>query len=139
MSEVKPKALAWIFLLRWAIALIFFMNAYPKFSDPNFGAAAYDYFRTFRDDILLPKQNPYTQIFHTLILPNAYLFAWIVKHLEILIAVAFFWGFPMRFATWSAVFLHCNYLMIASIPSLLYLNIIMIVAEMTCLAASKDG
>ncbi len=141
MSDGKapPKALAWIFILRWTIALIFFANAMPKFSDPHFGAAAQEYFATFRDDILMASKNPYTKIFTTVIVPNAYIFAWLVKHLELFIAGVFFIGFPMRLATWSAFMLHMNYIMIASMPSLLYLNLIMMVAEFTCLAASKDG
>ncbi len=137
-EKVAPKALAWLFILRWTIALIFFLNAYPKFSDPSFGAAAQEYFLTLRDDILMRGHNPYTKIFQTVIIPNAYIFAWFVKHAEMFIAGAFFIGFPMRMATWMAVILHANYFMIASMPSLMYLNIIMVVAELACLA-SKEG
>ncbi len=137
-EKVAPKALAWIFIMRWVISLIFFLNAYPKFFDPNFGAAAQEYFLTLRDDIIMHGHNPYAKIFHTIIIPNAYIFAWLVKHLEMFISLAFFFGFPMRMATWAAVLLHANYFMIASVPSLMYLNIIMVVAEFTCLA-SKEG
>ncbi|MDD9899229.1 MAG: DoxX family membrane protein [Candidatus Melainabacteria bacterium] len=130
--KFAPKVMAYLLILRWTLSLIFFVMGAPKLFDANFGASADIYFASLRDDIIL---SPYTGFFNKVVIPNAFIFASLVKYAELAIAGAFFIGFPMRLAVFAATFLHINYICIASFPSLLYLNVLMIVCEWVCLAA----
>lgn len=130
--KFAPKVMAYLLILRWTLSLIFFVMGAPKLFDASFGASADTYFHSLRDDIIL---SPYTTFFDKVVLPNVFIFASFVKYAELAIAAAFFIGFPMRIAVFGATFLHINYICIASFPSLLYLNILMIVCEWVCLAA----
>lgn len=136
--KLAPKAIAYILILRWVIALIFFANGAPKFMDPAFGAHAHDFFASLQDDLIFAPNNPYIKFFKIVVVPNAYLFAFLVKYAEVGVAIGFFLGFPLKLATMVAIFLHLNYLNIASLPTFIYLNIIMIVSEMVVLAANRN-
>jgi uncharacterized membrane protein YphA (DoxX/SURF4 family) len=133
-SSLPPQLFAFLLILRWTIAIIFFANGMPKLSDPAFGAHADSFFHSLRDDIIF---TPYIKVFDVLILPNAFLFAAFVKYAEVFLAFSFFIGFPLSISTFVALLLHANYLCIASLPTFVFLNIIMIAAEFTCLAATK--
>lgn len=133
---MPPKAQAYILILRWVIALIFFANGFPKLNDPSFGANADNFFHSLKDDIIFA---PYKPIFNTFVLHNVYLVASFVKYSEVAISVIFFIGWPLRPATLLASFLHLNYLCIASFPTFIYLNVLMIVAEWVCLSASEKA
>ncbi len=131
---MSSKAQAYILILRWTIALIFFLNGAPKLNNPDFGAEAERFFYSLKDDIIF---GPYKLIFKNLVLPNVYLISSFVKYAEIFLAATFFFGFPLRFSTYLASFLHLNYLCIASFPTFIYLNMIMIVAEWVCMSAAQ--
>ncbi|MBT6843149.1 MAG: hypothetical protein HOA17_05055 [Candidatus Melainabacteria bacterium] len=134
-GKLAPQAQAYILILRWTLSLIFFVMAAPKLFDPSFGANADVYFAALRDDIII---SPYATFFNKMVLPNVYIVASFVKYAELAIAGAFFIAFPMRLAVLLATFLHLNYICIASFPSLLYLNILMIVCEWVCLAVVES-
>lgn len=136
-NHLPPKAIAWHLVLRWTIALIFFANGITKFYDPSFGADAVRFFSTLSDDVIASGINPYSKILDQLIIPNAYIFASFVKYSELFIAAAFLIGFPLRIAAYLAVFLHLNYLMIASVPTFIHLNLLMMVSEFTVYNAEK--
>lgn len=123
---MSAKAQAYLLILRWTIALIFFANGVPKLWDEGFGVNAESFFISLKDDVIF---SPYKRVLEDLVIPNAYIFASIVKYSEIAIGIAFFLGWPLKLATLGATFLHLNYLCIASFPTFIYLNIIMIVAE----------
>ncbi len=136
-KDLAPRAQAYILILRWTIALIFFANGWMKLKDPSFGANADSFFYSLQDDVIFA---PYKLVFKNIIMPNVYLVASFVKYAELALAGIFFIGFPLRIGTWVATFLHLNYLCIASFPTFIYLNAIMIVAEWAVLNtfANKD-
>ncbi len=127
---VNPKSLprlyAYLLIMRWIIGLIFILNAMPKFSDPSFGSQADLFFASLRDDVIF---QPYKILFNDMILPNAFLIAKIVKYAEMAIGIMFIINFPIQLAVFTALFLHINYLCIASLPTFMFLNIMMISAE----------
>ena len=134
---MSPKALAYLLVLRWTIAIIFFANGVPKLWDEGFGVHAESFFNTLNDDVIF---SPYKRVLEDLVIPNAYIFASLIKYSEIGIGIAFFLGWPLKLATMAATFLHLNYLCIASFPTFIYLNALMIVAEWACLNAfTKDA
>ncbi len=135
-DKLAPKAIAYILILRWTIALIFFFNGIPKLSDPSFGANADSFFHSLKDDVIFA---PYKSIFNNVVLPNVFIIASFVKYAEVAIAAMFFIGWPLRLATLTATFLHLNYLCIASFPTFIYLNILMIVAEWVCLSTFEKS
>ncbi len=135
-DKVAPKAIAYLLILRWTIALIFFANGGPKLFDPSFGANADSFFHSLKDDVIFA---PYKTVFNNLVLPNVFIIASFIKYAEVAIAAMFFIGWPLRLATMTATFLHLNYLCIASFPTFIYLNVIMIVAEWTCLSAFEKS
>ncbi len=133
---MNPRAMAYLLILRWTIALIFFANGVPKLWDEGFGVHADDFFKTLKDDVIF---SPYKEVLKTLIIPNAFIFANFVKYSEILLGVIFFLGWPLRAGAMLGTFLHLNYLCIASFPTFIYLNALMIVCEWTLLYAfSKE-
>jgi uncharacterized membrane protein YphA (DoxX/SURF4 family) len=125
-DKLTPKAQAFLLILRWTIAIIFFANGVPKLWDPGFGAHADSFFASLRDDVIF---GPYKTVFKDLIIPNAFIIASFVKYAEITIGVIFFIGWPLRLGALLATFLHLNYLCIASFPTFIYLNVLMIVCE----------
>lgn len=134
---MSPKAHAYLLILRWTIALIFFANGVPKLWDEGFGAQAEGFFISLKDDVIF---SPYKRVLEDVVIPNSYIFASLIKYSEIGIGVAFFLGWPLKLATLGATFLHLNYLCIASFPTFIYLNVLMIVAEWAVLNAfSKDA
>jgi uncharacterized membrane protein YphA (DoxX/SURF4 family) len=134
---MSPKAHAYLLILRWTIALIFFANGVPKLWDEGFGVHAESFFISLRDDVIFA---PYRRVLDDVVIPNAYIFASLVKYSEIAIGVFFFLGWPLKLATLAATFLHLNYLCIASFPTFIYLNVLMIVAEWAVLNAfAKDA
>ncbi len=126
MSSLPPKAHAYLLILRWILALIFFANGIPKLYDAGFGANADQFFATLTDDVIF---QPYKIVLKDLIIPNAPLFASIVKYGEIALGIVFFLGWPLRLAATAATFMHLNYLAIASFPTFIYLNVLMIACE----------
>ena len=126
---VQPKSLptlyAYLLIMRWVIGLIFILNAMPKFSDPSFGSQADLFFASLRDDVIF---EPYKILFNDMILPNAFLIAKVVKWAEVIIGAMFIINFPIQLAV-AALFLHLNYLCIASLPTFMFLNIMMIASE----------
>jgi uncharacterized membrane protein YphA (DoxX/SURF4 family) len=134
---MSPKAHAYLLILRWTIALIFFANGVPKLWDEGFGVGAESFFVSLKDDVIF---SPYKRVLEDLVIPNAYIFASLVKYAEIAIGVFFFLGWPLKLATLAATFLHLNYLCIASFPTFIYLNVLMIVSEWAVLNAfTKDA
>jgi uncharacterized membrane protein YphA (DoxX/SURF4 family) len=129
---MSPKAHAYLLVLRWTLALIFLANGIPKLYDPGFGADADQFFASLTDDVIF---QPYKIVLHDLVIPNAPIFASLVKYGEIALGVVFFLGWPLRLAATAATFLHLNYLAIASFPTFIYLNVIMIAAEWACVNA----
>ncbi len=134
MPKLTGEAQAFLLILRWTIAIIFLANGVPKLWDPGFGAEADSFFLSLKDDIIFP---PYKIVFKDLILPNAFIFASLVKYAEIALGVIFFVGWPLSTGTLAASFLHANYLCIASFPTFIYLNVLMIVAEWVCASVYK--
>lgn len=129
-NMVNPKNLsrfyAYLLIMRWVIGMIFILNAMPKFSDPSFGSQADLFFASLRDDIIA---QPYKIVFNDIILPNAFIIAKVVKYTELALGIMFIINFPIRLAVFVALFLHINYLCIASLPTFVFLNIMMISAE----------
>jgi uncharacterized membrane protein YphA (DoxX/SURF4 family) len=125
-DKLNGKAQAFLLILRWTLAIIFFANGVPKLSDPGFGAQADSFFASLRDDVIF---GPYKTVFKDVIIPNAFIIASFVKYAEIALGAMFFIGWPLRFASGLATFLHLNYLCIASFPTFIYLNVLMIVCE----------
>ena len=133
---MTPKAHAYMLILRWTIALIFFANGVPKLYDPGFGVDAEQFFSTLSDDVIF---KPYRIVLHDLVIPNAPIFASLVKYGEIALGIVFFLGWPLRTAAVAAGFLHLNYLAIASFPTFIYLNVLMIAAEWACVNAFEKA
>lgn len=134
---MSPRAQAYLLILRWAIALVFIANGFPKLSDPQFGAGADRFFASLSDDVIFA---PYKTVLKDLVIPNAFIFASFVKYSEVFLALVFFLGWPLRLAVALATFLHLNYLCIASFPTFIYLNILMIASEWAVLSAfDKDA
>lgn len=134
-KDISPKAIAYLLILRWAIALIFIIHGAQKMLDPSFGANAEQFFSTLRDDITIA---PYRKFFNMVVMPNANLFALLVKYGELAVGAAFLFGFPLQLATMAGIFLNVNYIFISSTPSLLYFNLLMIVCQFVIYGASKD-
>lgn len=134
---MSPKAHAYLLVLRWTIALVFFANGIPKLYDAGFGVDADQFFGTLYDDVIF---KPYKIVLKDLVIPNAHIFASLIKYGEIALGVVFFLGWPLRLAGLAATFLHLNYLAIASFPTFIYLNVLMIAAEWACVNAfEKDS
>jgi len=123
-------------VLRWTIALIFFANGVPKLFDEGFGVNADQFFATLSDDVII---KPYRIVLKDLVIPNAPIFASLVKYGEIALGIVFFLGWPLRTAAIAATFLHLNYLAIASFPTFIYLNVLMIAAEWACVHAFEKN
>lgn len=135
MSKDKSSnALAYLLILRWAIALIFLVHGAQKIMDPVFGAHAEQFFSTLRDDISF---GPYRKFFNTVVLPNANLFALMVKYGEVAVGTAYLFGFPLRLAVMAGIFLNINYIFISSVPSMLYFNALMIVCQFVINGVNK--
>ena len=134
-EEKKSKAMAYLFILRWTVAFIFLIHGFQKFSDPAFGKDADEFFRTLQDDIIF---GPYKGFFKNIILPNASLFAMLVKYGELGVGAAFLIGLPLRLAATGGIFMNLNYLFIASSPSLIFLNILMIVCQFVIVGTHRD-
>lgn len=133
---MHPRAQAYLLILRWTIAFIFLANGVPKLWDEGFGSHAPGFFKSLQDDVIFA---PYKQVLKTLVIPNAFIFASFVKYSEILLGIIFFLGWPLRFGAMLGTFLHLNYLCIASFPTFIYLNLLMIVCEWAVLYAfSKE-
>ncbi|MBU6195983.1 MAG: DoxX family membrane protein [Cyanobacteria bacterium REEB446] len=136
---VQPKSLprlyAYLLIMRWVIGVIFILNGYPKFSDPSFGSQADTFLATLRDDIIF---KPYEGFFENIVLPNAFLVAKIVKYAEVILGICFIINFPIKIAVFGALCLHLNYLAIASLPTFMFLNIMMISAEFAIYGARQD-
>ena len=120
--------------MRWVIGIIFILNAMPKFSDPSFGSQADIFFASLRDDIIF---SPYETLFDDMILPNAFIIAKFIKYAEMILGICFIVNFPMRLAVLVALFLHVNYLCIASLPTFMFLNVMMISSEFVIYGASE--
>lgn len=131
----SSKAVAYLLILRWAVALIFLVHGFQKFHDPAFGINAPEFFLTLKDDVIF---GPYKSIFKEMVLPNANLFASLVKYGEMAVGIAFLLGTPLRLAAAIGIFLNLNYLMIASMPSLIYLNLLMIVCQFVIVGTHRD-
>ena len=127
---MSQNAYAYLLVLRWVVAFVFFANGVPKLYDAGFGVDADQFFPTLLDDVIF---KPYKIVLKDLVIPNAPIFASLIKYGEIALAVTFLMGWPLRLATMTATFLHLNYLCIASFPTFIYLNILMIAAEWACL------
>lgn len=124
---LSPKAHTYLLILRWVIALIFLKHGLDKLHDPTFGAGAQNFFYSFNDDLFF---KPYKIFLNDFVVPNAYIFASIIKFGELALALAYFIGWPLKTATLGATFLHINYMAIAkNHPTLLFLNILMLAAE----------
>ncbi len=121
--------------MRWVIGIIFILNAMPKFSDPSFGSQADTFFATLRDDVVF---EPYKGFFEYVVIPNAFLIAKLVKYAEMILGICFIINFPVKLAVFTAFFLHLNYLAIASLPTFMFLNIMMIAAEFVVYGARQD-
>lgn len=135
---MTPKAHAYMLILRWTIALIFFANGVPKLYDPGFGVDAEQFFGSLLNDVL-PVFKAYKIVLKDLVIPNAPIFASLIKYGEIALGIVFFLGWPLRTAAIAAGFLHLNYLAIASFPSFVYLNILMVAAEWACVNAFEKA
>ena len=92
----------------------------------GFGVGAESFFADLTDDVIF---KPYMIVLKDMVIPNAPLFASLVKYGEIALGVVFFLGWPLRTAAIAATFLHLNYLAIASFPTFIYLNVLMIACE----------
>lgn len=136
---VQPKSLprlyAYLLIMRWVIGIIFILNAMPKFSDPSFGSQADSFFATLKDDVVFA---PYKGFFENIVLPNAFVVAKFIKYAEMGLGICFIINFPVRLAVFTALFLHLNYLAIASLPTFMFLNIMMIAAEFVVYGARRD-
>jgi uncharacterized membrane protein YphA (DoxX/SURF4 family) len=134
---MSPKVLVYLLLLRWVIAGIFIANGVPKIlgTDPNFGTNAISFFQSLEGHIWFA---PYSKFFTTVVLQNVYIFAFLVKWAEVILGGAFLIGFPLSLATFIAIFLHVNYIFVASIPLLVFLNVLMISAELLVNELSKS-
>jgi uncharacterized membrane protein YphA (DoxX/SURF4 family) len=126
---MPQKAIVYLYILRWVLALIFFANGVPKLSDPGFGADAEQFFATLNDDVII---KPYKIVLNDFVIPNAHIVASLIKYGEIALGISFFLGWPLRLTAICATFLHLNYLAIASFPTFIYLNILMIAVEWAC-------
>jgi len=126
---MPQKAIVYLYILRWVLALIFFANGVPKLSDPGFGADAEQFFATLNDDVII---KPYKIVLNDFVIPNAHIVASLIKYGEIALGISFFLGWPLRLTAICATFLHLNYLSIASFPTFIYLNILMIAVEWAC-------
>lgn len=135
---MSPKVVVYLLLLRWVIAGIFIANGVPKIlgTDPNFGANAVNFFQSLESHIWF---GPYEKFFKVVVLENVYIFSFLVKWAEVALGAAFLIGFPLSIATFVAIFLHVNYIFVASIPMLVFLNIIMISAELLVNELSKSS
>ena len=49
MNKIPPKLFAYLLILRWVVALIFFINGAHKYTSPDFGADAEIFFANLRD------------------------------------------------------------------------------------------
>jgi uncharacterized membrane protein YphA (DoxX/SURF4 family) len=126
---MPQKAIVYLYILRWVLALVFFANGVPKLSDPGFGADAEQFFATLNDDVII---KPYKIVLNDFVIPNAHIVASLIKYGEIALGISFFLGWPLRLTAICATFLHLNYLAIASFPTFIYLNILMIAVEWAC-------
>ena len=80
--------------------------------------------------------KPYVHVINDLIIPQAFIFASIVKYAELILGVAFFIGF-LGLAVFVAIFLHANYLCIADQEYLIYFNVLMIASEFVILHSNS--
>lgn len=141
MAEEKPKinpakkGIAYVLILRWAIALIFLLHGIEKYNSIEFGEQAYNFFASLRDDIIF---KPYRDIFEAFILPNANLFAALVKFGELGVGAAYLLGLPLRLALLVGVFLNINYICIATEPLVIYFNLLLIVCQFVVVGISRD-
>ncbi len=126
---------AYLLILRWTIAFIFLIHGFQKFHDPAFASGASDFFISLKDDVIF---GPYKRIFKEIIVPNAHLFALLVKYGEMAVGLGFLLGTPLRISATAGIFLNFNYLMIASIPSLIYLNLLMIVCQFVIVGTHRS-
>lgn len=126
---MPQKAIVYLYILRWVLALVFFANGVPKLSDPGFGADAEQFFATLNDDVII---KPYKIVLNDFVIPNAHIVASLIKYGEIALGISFFLGWPLRLTAICATFLHLNYLAIASFPTFIYLNVLMIAVEWAC-------
>lgn len=136
-EKISPakKGIAYILILRWAIALIFLLHGIEKYNSPEFGEGAYAFMASLRDDIIFA---PYRDIFESFILPNANLFAFLVKYGEIGVGAAYLLGLPLRLALLVGIFLNLNYICIATEPLVIYFNLLLIVCQFVIVGISRD-
>ena len=129
LTLILALAFPLVLLFVLVLALVFFANGVPKLSDPGFGADAEQFFATLNDDVII---KPYKIVLNDFVIPNAHIVASLIKYGEIALGISFFLGWPLRLTAICATFLHLNYLAIASFPTFIYLNILMIAVEWAC-------
>lgn len=134
-SKVSSKAVAYLLILRWTVALIFIFHGFQKLKDPAFGVGAEDFFRSLEDDVII---GPYRGIMQTWIIPNASLFANLVKYGELSVGIAYLLGLPLRLAMVAGITMNLNYLCIASVPSYIFLNILMIMCQFVIVGTHRE-
>lgn len=134
-KTVSGKAFAYLFILRWSIALIFLLHGIQKWNDPSFGVGAEKFFMSLQDDVIF---SPYKIILKEFVIPNASLFASLVKYGELAVGFGYLLGVPLRITSFFGIVMNANYLMVASVPSLIYLNLLMIVCQFVVVGTHRE-
>ena len=133
---MSDKAIAYLFVLRWAIALIFLIEGFMKFQDPAFAEGSAKFFAGLVDDA---KFGIYRDFLSQVVVPNSNLFALMVKFGEMGVGIAYLLGTPLRLAGLFGIFLNANYACISFAPNMLYLNLLMIVCQFTIVGTHRNA
>lgn len=135
ISSMSGKAIAYLFILRWSIALIFLVEGFLKFQDPSFGVKSAEFFASLVDDA---KFGFYKDFLSQVVVPNSNLFGLLVKFGEIGVGFAYLLGVPLKLASLAGSFMNLNYLMIATGPNMIYLNILMIICQFVIVGTHRN-